>query len=260
MSSSTSRLFSNRGEAALPPHGYDSSTYPPYSVTCDIVILTMKDREPHVLLVKRRGAPFAGWWALPGGFKNPDETLDETAHRELLEETNFRAPSYLEQFRAYGNPGRDLRGNVVTVAYLAIVPNVSDIRGGTDAVEAALFPVEDVRSGSRDLAFDHNQIISDACDYVADQLETSDIATRFVPKQFTLSQLRTVYESFWESELDGANFRRNLLGEVSPYVSPTGFLAESTSSGGRPPELFKATRAWRDAGPPIRRRRRRDRS
>lgn len=256
MSSKASNPSPDRAEAALPPHDYDSSKYPRFSVTCDIVIMTMEDRKPKVLLVKRRGAPFAGWWALPGGFKNPKETLNETARRELLEETNFTAPSYLRQFRTYGDPGRDSRGNVVTVAYLAIVPNVSNIRGGTDAVEAKLFPVDDVLSGSEPLAFDHQQIITDACEYIAEQLDTSDIATSFVPSEFTLSQLRNVYESFWDSELDGANFRRNLLIETSPYVTPTGYVSNSTPSGGRPPELFKATKAWKSADPPIRRRRR----
>lgn len=238
------------------PAGYRSSDYPSFAVTCDIVIMTMKDREPWVLLVKRRSDPFAGRWALPGGFKHPDETLDEAARRELLEETNVEAPSYLAQFRAYGDPGRDPRTNVVTVAYLAVVPEIEGIIGGSDAVEAALHPVESILSRTEPLAFDHNRILSDAHEYVAEQLETSDIATRFVPEEFTLSQLRNVYESFWVSELDGANFRRNLLMDDSPYVSPTGYLAESTPSGGRPPELFKATRAWKETGPPIRRRRR----
>ncbi|MFM8380671.1 MAG: NUDIX hydrolase [Actinomycetota bacterium] len=257
MKSKTSEHLPDRAKAALPPPGYDANRYANFSVPCDIVILTMKDRAPHVLLVKRGGAPFAGWWALPGGFKDPRETLHQTAERELLEETNFKAPSYLKQFRAYGDPKRDLRGNIVTVAYLAIVPEVSDIRGGTDAVEADVFPVESVKNGSLKLAFDHEHIISEACEYVADQLDTSDIATSFVPSVFTLSQLRSVYESFWGSELDGANFRRNLLTEAGPYVTPTGYIiTESTPTGGRPPELFKATKAWKDANPPVRRRRR----
>ncbi|MFM8482329.1 MAG: NrtR DNA-binding winged helix domain-containing protein [Actinomycetota bacterium] len=90
---------------------------------------------------------------------------------------------------------------------------------------------------------------------MADQLNTSDIATSFVPSEFTLSQLRSVYESFWGSELDGANLRRNLLTEAGPYVTPTGYIiTESTPTGGRPPELFKATKAWKDANPPVRRR------
>lgn len=218
--------------------------------------MTMRNREPWVLLVKRRFDPFAHQWALPGGFKQPDETLDETAQRELLEETNVEAPSYLEQFRAYGDPDRDPRTNVVTVAYLAVVPEIEGFIGGGDTAEAALHPVDEVLSRTEPLAFDHSRILTDAYEYVAEKLETSDIATQFVPQQFTLSQLRCVYESFWGSDLDGANFRRNLLMEVNPYVTPTGYLASSTESGGRPPELFTATRAWKTSVSPIRRRRR----
>jgi 8-oxo-dGTP diphosphatase len=233
--------------------GAANSEYPIFGVTCDIVIFTMNDGEPHVLLIRRGGDTFAGMWALPGGFKHPDETLDQAARRELREETNVEAPPYLAQFRAYGDPGRDPRQNVVTIAYLAVVPQVTDIRGGTDAVEAALRPVEDVLSSELPLAFDHSQIVSDAFDYVAEQLEVSDIATSFVPKEFSLSQLRNVYESFWGSQLDGANFRRNLISDQLSYVKPTGKVGTSSSTGGRPPELFRATRAWREFGPPIRR-------
>ncbi len=245
-----------RNEDAKAPKDYDTSKFERFSVTCDIVIMTVRDKEPHVLLVKRSGAPYAGYWALPGGFKNPKETLDETAERELMEETNFPAGSFLKQFRTYGDPGRDSRTNVVTVAYVAVVPKIENIVGGTDATEAAVFSVADVRSGDPDLAFDHQQIVLDAVKYVKVELERSGIATKFLPEEFTLTQLRNVYEGFWGDELDGANFRRNLLTEPLAYVKPTGHLGQSTSSGGRPPKLFKATKAWRELGPPIRRRRR----
>ena len=235
----------------------DENGFPSFGVTCDIVIFTIERKEPQVLLIERGGDTFAGMWALPGGFKRPDETLDDAARRELLEETNVTAPPYLHQFHAYGDPGRDPRQNVVTVAYLAVVPEVANIAGGTDAVSAALRPVADVLSGELPLAFDHSKIVNDAYNFVAEQLEVSDIATSFVPREFSLSQLRNVYEGFWGDELDGANFRRNLLAEPLAYVKPTGRIGDSTSSGGRPPELFKATKAWRELGPPIRRRRRR---
>ncbi len=229
--------------------------YPIFGVTCDIVIFTIVDKEPHLLLVKHGGDTFAGMWALPGGFKHPDETLDDAARRELLEETNVEAPTYLRQFRAYGDPRRDPRQNVVTVAYLAVVPEVVDIVGGTDAIDANLHLVADVLSNKLKLAFDHSKIVRDAYEYVAEQLEVSDIATSFVPKDFSLSELRNVYEGFWGDELDGANFRRNLLAEPLAYVKATGLLGHSSSTGGRPPELFRATKAWRDLGSPIRRRR-----
>lgn len=244
-----------RNEDAKAPKDYDTSKFERFSVTCDIVIMTMRGKEPHVLLVKRAKAPYAGYWALPGGFKDPNETLEQTARRELKEETNFSA-DYLEQFRSYGDPGRDSRTNVVTVAYVAVVPEIGNVIGGTDAAEAAVHPIADVRSGELDLAFDHQQIVLDAVKYVKVELERSGIATKFLPEEFTLTQLRNVYEGFWEDELDGANFRRNLFTDPMAYVIETDRKDLPTSSGGRPPKFFRATEAWQVLGPPIRRRRR----
>jgi 8-oxo-dGTP diphosphatase len=103
------------------PPGYDASTFPAFAVTVDVVILTMADGVLHVLLVRRGEEPFKGMWAIPGGFKRPEETLDEAARRELSEETGVDVPSLLTQFGAYGDPGRDPRMNVVTVAYLGLL-------------------------------------------------------------------------------------------------------------------------------------------
>src|ERR1700709_1434163 len=142
------------------PAGYDTSAYPSFAVTVDIVILTMRENRLHVLLVQRGGEPYAGAWALPGGFKRPNETLDDAARRELREETGVIAPKHLAQPGAYGDPGRDPRTNVVTVAYLAVTPDPGSLRAGTDAAAAGLWPVaEAVRDLS--LAFDHQRILSD---------------------------------------------------------------------------------------------------
>ena len=254
---------------AKAPKGYDSSKFERFAVTCDIVILAMKDRKPHILLVKRSGPPFAGYWALPGGFKHPDESLDEAAERELREETGFPAPNYLRQFRAYGDPGRDLRTNVVTVAYVAVVPGIVGLSAGSDAVAVGVFPIDMIRSGELDIAFDHEAIIFDAMDHVADELESGAIATNFLPDEFTLPQLRNVYEAFWESKFDGANFRRDLIDVPEPYVAKLSVknekgktvdkTAPSSPSGGRPAQLFKKTGSWEKSGPPIRRRQRRSR-
>ena len=142
-------------KSAEAPPGDDRSQFPPYGVTVDIVILTMSEGKLHILLVRRGEAPFEGMWAVPGGFKRPAETLDEAARRELVEETGVDAASLLTQFGAYGDPGRDPRMNVVTVAYLAVLRDVGALIAGTDAAEAALTPVSDVRNGERDLARDH---------------------------------------------------------------------------------------------------------
>jgi len=136
--------------------------WPSYAVTVDIVIFRMVGSELEVLLVKRRRAPYAGRWALPGGFKEPDETLLAAARRELAEETGLRSVRGLTQLQAYGDPGRDPRGNVVTVAFVGRVSARARVRGGDDAADAAFHPVAEVLAGPRRLAFDHAKILRDA--------------------------------------------------------------------------------------------------
>ena len=155
------------------PPGYDPSHFPAFAVTVDVVILTMADGVLQVLLVRRGQEPFRGMWATPGGFKRPDETLDEAARRELSEETGVDVPSLLTQFGAYGDPGRDPRMNVVTVAYLAVLRDVGEIVAGTDAEHAALVPVSDVLEDRVELAFDHLDIVRDAVERVRVELEVS---------------------------------------------------------------------------------------
>lgn len=229
--------------------------FPTFAVTVDIVVFTMYDDQPHVVLIKRGVAPHKGAWALPGGFKTPRETLDEAAARELREETGLVTSTHLDQFRAYGDPGRDPRRNVVTVAYLAVTPDVGQLTAGTDAVNAQLHPLQHVVDGTLRVAFDHQRIVSEAAQHVADQLDLGSLARWFVPATFTLTQLRRVYEGFWGEQLDPANFRRNLLTPRNPYVVATGERV-SVGSGGRPPELFSATEMWESGVPPVRRSRR----
>ena len=235
------------GNAGAPP-GYDPSQFPPFAVTVDIVILTMSEGALHLLLVRRGEAPYEGMWAIPGGFKRPAETLDEAARRELVEETGVDVASLLTQFGAYGDPGRDPRMNVVTVAYLAVLRDVGAIVAGTDAAEAALTPVSDVLNGKVGLAFDHLRIVRDAIERVRVELEVSGIATAFVGTTFTMAELRAVYEAIWGVQLDAANFRRSIVAEDG-WVIPTGRRVQPGPSGGRPAELYRAGRAWKHGGP-----------
>lgn len=230
------------------PGNYDPSEFPAFAVTVDVVILTMSGDRLHVLLVQRGVEPFEGMWAIPGGFKRPTETLDEAAKRELAEETGVDATTLLTQFGAYGDPGRDPRMNVVTVAYLAVLPAVGPVTAGTDAAAAALVPVADALDGERELAFDHERIVRDAVERVRVDLELRGIATAFVGPTFTLAELRAVYEAVWGVQLDSANFRRSLLAE-SGWVIPTGRRARPGSSGGKPAELYRAGRMWMHGGP-----------
>ncbi len=227
---------------------YDPAQFPAFAVTVDVVILTMSAGRLHVLLVRRGEEPFEGMWAIPGGFKRPNETLDEAAKRELVEETGVVAASLLTQFGAYGDPARDPRMNVVTVAYLAVLRDVGAIVAGTDAAEAALVPMADVLDGKRELAFDHQQIARDAIERVRIELEVTGVATAFVGSTFTLAELRAVYEAIWGVQLDAANFRRSVVSEDG-WVIPTGCRARSGPAGGRPAELYRAGEAWDHGGP-----------
>jgi len=230
---------------------YNSSRYPAFAVTVDVVILTMSGSRLHVLLVRRGVPPYEGMWAIPGGFKRPSESLNEAAKRELAAETGVDSASLLTQFGAYGDPGRDPRMNVVTVAYLAVLREVGAIVPGTDAAEAALIPVSDVLNGKILLAFDHARIVSDAVERVRVDLDLTGAATAFVGPTFTFAELRAVYEAVWGVQLDGANFRRSLVGEDG-WVIPTGRRARPGANGGKPAELYRAGRMWKH-GSPIRR-------
>lgn len=230
------------------PEQYDPSQFPAFAVTVDVVILTMSDGVLHMLLVRRGETPFKGMWAIPGGFKRPNETLHEAARRELAEETGVDVPTLLTQFGAYGDPDRDPRMNVVTIGYLAVLREVGAIVAGTDAAEALLVPVADVLRGRLDLAFDHEQIVRDAIERVRTELEVTGIATAFVGQTFTLAELRAVYEGTWGVQLDAANFRRSVVAEDG-WVIPTGRLAPPGPSGGRPAELYRAGKAWKHGGP-----------
>ena len=134
--------------------GYDPGEFPAFAVTADIVLLTMRAGRLCVLLIERGGPPFKGMWAFPGGFVKPDENLDRAASRELHEETGISGIA-LNQFASYGDPDRDPRMRVVTVSYLAVVPDLPSPEASTDAAKARFWPVDDVEGT---LAFDHDRI------------------------------------------------------------------------------------------------------
>jgi 8-oxo-dGTP diphosphatase len=206
-----------------PPAGNHPSQFPAFAVTVDVVILTMSEGLLHVLLVCRGEAPFEGMWAIPGGFKRPHETLDQAARRELTEETGVDAASLLTQFGAYGDPERDPRTNVVTIAYLAVLRDVGAVVAGADAAAAALIPVSDLLNGKIALSFDHLRIVRDAVERARVELEIGSIATAFVGTTLTLAELRAVYEAVCGVQLDATNFRRSVVvenGWVIPRSTP----------------------------------------
>ena len=188
-----------------------SGEFPPFAVTVDIAVFTIRDDALQVLLIERGEEPFLGAWALPGGFVLPDEDLDRAADRELEEETGVRPGSgHLEQLASYGDPERDPRMRTVTVAYWAICSDLPVLRGGGDATRAGLVPVEKIERGKIRLAFDHERIVKDAVERTRAKLEYTALAARFCPPEFTISQLRRVFETVWNTRLDPGNFQRNV--------------------------------------------------
>lgn len=138
-------------------------TLPPIAVTVDLAAFTIRDGTTSVVLIQRGNDPFRGAWALPGGFVEPEEDLAEAAVREMAEETGLQIPvSMLTQLGAYGAPGRDPRGRVVSVVFWAFLEDLADPVGGSDAAAARLLAIDAVMAGDIDLAFDHHLILGDA--------------------------------------------------------------------------------------------------
>ena len=213
---------------------YDAGEYPPFAVTVDIALFTMRHGNLQVLLIERGEDPFLGALALPGGFVQPDENLDQAATRELAEETGLSEGAWhLEQLASYGAPDRDPRMRVVTVAYWAICADLPTIKGGGDAADAILKPVDEIERGSVRFAFDHDRIIKDALERARSKLEYTTLAAKFCPPEFTIGQLRRVYEAVWNTRLDPGNFQRNVQ-ESGAFERRTGTTSSPLSRRGRP--------------------------
>lgn len=217
--------------------GYDPGGFPPFAVTVDLAVFTIRDGTLMLLLVRRKEHPYRGFWALPGGFVRADESAEDAARRELAEETGAGTfTGHLEQLAAYSEPGRDPRMRVVSIAHVALAPGLPDPAAGGDAAEARWHPVEDAPT----LAFDHARILSDALERVRSELEHTTLAGCFVAEPFTIADLRRVYRAVWGTVPDLANFRRKVL-------STEGFVVEADRSGaaaagtagGRPPRLYR---------------------
>ncbi len=235
---------------------YDPRRFPPAGVTVEAMLLTVRQGRFSVLLVRRARHPERGKWALPGGFVNADEELDDAARRELAEETGLSAlppGMHLEQLCTYGTPGRDPRMRVISVAYVAFAPDVPPPTAGSDADLARFWPVSQL--GTREgpeLAFDHARIIADGVERARAKIEYTPLAAAFLEEPFTLSELRAIYEEVWGLAQDPSNFRRKVL-RLEGFVAPVGEIAPSRGTqGGRPAELYRRGPA-RLLWPPLRR-------
>ena len=186
------------------PHCY---AYPHPAVTTDVALFSIRDEALSLLLIQRANPPFAGMWALPGGFLEIDEDLERCARRELQEETGI-AEVYLEQLYTFGEPGRDPRERVISVTYLGLSrDDTLQPKASSDAREAAWFPLSRLPA----LAFDHADIIELARQRLVAKLGYSTIAFQLLPESFTLSRLQTVYEILLGETLDKRNFRKGML-------------------------------------------------
>jgi 8-oxo-dGTP diphosphatase len=212
---------------------------PSVLLTVDLVILTLRDSSLHVLLVQRGVEPYQGMMALPGGFlRDESEPILAAARRELSEETGLDADTlHLEESGVYGDPGRDPRGRVVSVAYLAIMPRLPDPMAGTDAAGARWARADDVLAARLGLAFDHHRIVADGVERARRKLEHSALATAFCGPAFTISELQQVYEAVWGMCLDPRNFYRKVQG-TRDFVVPAD--VPMRAGAGRPARLFRA--------------------
>jgi 8-oxo-dGTP diphosphatase len=229
--------------------GYDPGAFPPFGVTVDVVLLTVRPDGPagrdggafSVLLVERDTHPFRGGLALPGGFVQPDEDLDTAAARRLERETGVRRGSgysgaHIEQLGAFGDPDRDPRMRVVSVAYLVFAPDLPAPVPGRTTRSVAWVPVDEV--DRHRLAFDHDQVLAAGVERARAKLEYTPLAAAFCDPEFTVAELRRVYEAVWGTELDPRNFHRKVTGTPG-FLVPVGRPAPVGPGGGRPAALFR---------------------
>jgi 8-oxo-dGTP diphosphatase len=210
---------------------YDINKYERPSVTVDVVMMSLRQRDLQVLLVKRRAWPFEGMWAIPGGFLNMNESLETAAQRKLQEETGMQ-DVYLEQLYTFGDPGRDPRTRVITVVYFALLDAERlPVKVPDDAADVAWFPVYELPL----LAFDHSQILAYTLNRLRGKLDYTTIAFNLLPEQFTLRELQRVYEIILHKRLDKRNFRKKILS--TGILEDTG--AKKMEGTHRPARLYR---------------------
>ncbi|MCU1622322.1 MAG: hydrolase [Frankiales bacterium] len=220
---------------------YDPHAFPPFAVTVDVVLLTVREGVLSVLLVERETHPFRGRLALPGGFVQVDEDLEAAAVRRLAQETGVRRDgdsvgAHVEQLGAFGDPHRDPRMRVVSVPYLVFAPDLPAPTPGSGASWVAWVPVRAVETDR--LAFDHAAVLGAGVERARAKLEYSPVAAAFCTEEFTVADLRRVYEAVWGVPLDPRNFHRKTTGTPG-FLVPVGRDSVPGPGGGRPAALYR---------------------
>jgi 8-oxo-dGTP diphosphatase len=211
---------------------------PRIAVTVDLVVLTVREQRLAALVWRRNSEPYSEYWALAGGFIRLDEALSAAAVRVLTERAGMPGPAvHLEQLKTYGYPDRDPRQRVVSVAYLGIAP---DLPASTEA-QMSWRPVNDVLGAAAAepaalMAFDHARIMRDGVERARSKLEYTPLGAAFCPPEFTVAELRRVYEIVWGNPLDPRNFHRKVTGAEN-FLIPTG--KTTSRDGGRPARLYR---------------------
>jgi 8-oxo-dGTP diphosphatase len=199
------------------------------------VVFSFLNNRLSILLIKRKFAPGVGRWALPGGFVREEESLDDSARRELQEETGLPDDMYLEQLYTFGRVDRDSRGRVISVAYMVLLaePERVILNAHDDAADAAWWPIEKLPP----LAFGvgHREIIDYACQRLRWKFEYTNAALSMLPRKFTLSDLQVLYEAVYDRNLDKRNFRKKIL--LLDWLKP---VAGQRREFGRPAQLYQA--------------------
>lgn len=214
------------------PYSYE---FPRPAVTVDIILFTFHNEQLKVLLIQRSHEPFAQKWALPGGFVDMDEDLPDAAMRELEEETGV-TDVYLEQLFTFGEPNRDPRTRVITIAYFALLSsdqmNRQQLRASSDATDARWWNIY----AMPELAFDHERILQYALQRLRWKLEWTALGFLLLPEEFTLTELQKVYETVLNEKLDKRNFRRKILS--SDLLEESGNISKGDH---RPAKLYRFT-------------------
>jgi len=200
-------------------------------LSVDAVVFGYEEGNISVLLIKRKYNPFKGQWAIPGGFVENDESLEDAVERELFEETGIKI-NYLEQLYTFGKQNRDPRGRVVSIAYFGLVrPNAFKLYASTDAEQAQWFNINDLPK----LSFDHKEILKTAIERLQGKITYEPIGFELLDKKFPFSDLEKLYTTLLGREIDRRNFRKKIVG-----LNVLDELDEKVSKGsGRPANLFQ---------------------